>query len=289
MKLCRRGCGFRLRRVDRGRRVCRGRFSCSATPRQTSDIQQWCGAGRNVTRFELDDGPASTGRLRLPVPHVLADCTSQCYANESGCDRAEVSSYLPEGTSAMNHLSQRAEGPKVRATLYLSADLLDQARNAAVHTGRFSRPTDAGQAGRQRPAGRTEATQGPIQRGPELPSPRCRLARRPANRRIGTNSAVEARTGSGQCLPVSQTLADCSCRTVPVTFFSSAADLNPRYGNARSLQKTDRRLSRYRAVAAAAAIAATHCQERSAPAESIRRANVRQELDQSPCFGRHLR
>ncbi len=37
----------------------------------------------------------------------------------------------------MNHLSQRAEGPKVRATLYLSADLLDQARNAAVHLAGF--------------------------------------------------------------------------------------------------------------------------------------------------------
>jgi hypothetical protein len=28
---------------------------------------------------------------------------------------------------------QAAEGPKVRATLYLSADVLNQARNAAVH------------------------------------------------------------------------------------------------------------------------------------------------------------
>ena len=37
----------------------------------------------------------------------------------------------------MNHLPHRFEGPKVRATLYLSADLLDQARNAAVHLAGF--------------------------------------------------------------------------------------------------------------------------------------------------------
>ena len=33
----------------------------------------------------------------------------------------------------MPHISQRTDPAKVRATLYISADVLDQARNAAVH------------------------------------------------------------------------------------------------------------------------------------------------------------
>ena len=37
----------------------------------------------------------------------------------------------------MNPISLRREVPKVRATLYLSADILDQARNAAVHLAGF--------------------------------------------------------------------------------------------------------------------------------------------------------
>jgi hypothetical protein len=37
----------------------------------------------------------------------------------------------------MNPNSLRREVPKVRATLYLSADILDQARNAAVHLAGF--------------------------------------------------------------------------------------------------------------------------------------------------------
>jgi hypothetical protein len=38
---------------------------------------------------------------------------------------------------AMNSKSSRREIPKVRATLYLSSDVLDQARNAAVHLAGF--------------------------------------------------------------------------------------------------------------------------------------------------------
>jgi hypothetical protein len=37
----------------------------------------------------------------------------------------------------MNSNSRRPEGPKVRATLYLSIEVLDQARNAAVHLAGF--------------------------------------------------------------------------------------------------------------------------------------------------------
>ena len=33
----------------------------------------------------------------------------------------------------MLHIAGKSEAPKVRATLYLSADVLDQARNAAVY------------------------------------------------------------------------------------------------------------------------------------------------------------
>jgi hypothetical protein len=33
----------------------------------------------------------------------------------------------------MFHPAPRSEGPKVRATLYLSQEILDRARNAAVH------------------------------------------------------------------------------------------------------------------------------------------------------------
>ncbi len=38
---------------------------------------------------------------------------------------------------AMNSRSSIREVPKVRATLYLSSDVLDQARNAAVHLAGF--------------------------------------------------------------------------------------------------------------------------------------------------------
>jgi hypothetical protein len=38
---------------------------------------------------------------------------------------------------AMNSKSSRREIPKVRATLYLSSAVLDQARNAAVHLAGF--------------------------------------------------------------------------------------------------------------------------------------------------------
>jgi hypothetical protein len=37
----------------------------------------------------------------------------------------------------MNSNSPRRESPKVRATLYLSLDVLEQARNAAVHLAGF--------------------------------------------------------------------------------------------------------------------------------------------------------
>jgi hypothetical protein len=37
----------------------------------------------------------------------------------------------------MFHPAPRSEGPKVRATLYLSQEILDQARNAAVHLAGF--------------------------------------------------------------------------------------------------------------------------------------------------------
>jgi hypothetical protein len=37
----------------------------------------------------------------------------------------------------MKQYPRRDDGPKVRATLYLSADVLDQARNAAVHLAGF--------------------------------------------------------------------------------------------------------------------------------------------------------
>jgi hypothetical protein len=38
---------------------------------------------------------------------------------------------------AMNSKPSRREIPKVRATLYLSSDVIDQARNAAVHLAGF--------------------------------------------------------------------------------------------------------------------------------------------------------
>ena len=69
VKLCRRFRRLVLGKIERGRRLCRGKFSGSESPRQTSDIQQWYGAGRNVARFERMRPPIhrNTGRLRLPV------------------------------------------------------------------------------------------------------------------------------------------------------------------------------------------------------------------------------
>ncbi len=37
----------------------------------------------------------------------------------------------------MSRMSHHNQSPKVRATLYISSDLLDQARNAAVHLAGF--------------------------------------------------------------------------------------------------------------------------------------------------------
>ena len=74
--------------------------------------------------------------------------------------------------------------PKVRATLYLSAEVLEQARDAAVHLAGFPARLTLTKLAENALQGRTATLESFVQRGRGFPSPRRRPPRRPSNRRI---------------------------------------------------------------------------------------------------------